>query len=137
MRSERLVLTGDPAALAATLRALVPAPATVHEAVAEIIAAVRSGGDAVVLDYARPFDTSGAEPGPLIVTDAELEAAIGHVDQDVLRALEQTAENIARVAQASLREDHTVGFEGHEIRLRQAPVAHAAIYVPGGRAPYP
>jgi histidinol dehydrogenase len=137
MRSKRLTLNGDPVTLAAKIRSFAPTPATVHEAVAEIIAAVHSGGDAVVLDYARRFDTGGSEPRPLIVTGAELEAAVGQVDGDVLRALELAAENVARVAQASLHEERVVAFEHHEIRLRQAPVRRAAIYVPGGRAPYP
>jgi histidinol dehydrogenase len=30
-----------------------------------------------------------------------------------------------------------VTFEGHEVRLREAAVGRAAVYVPGGRAPYP
>jgi histidinol dehydrogenase len=30
-----------------------------------------------------------------------------------------------------------VAFEGHEVRLREVPVDSAAVYVPGGRAPYP
>jgi histidinol dehydrogenase len=30
-----------------------------------------------------------------------------------------------------------VNFEGHEVRLREAAVGRAAVYVPGGRAPYP
>src|ERR1700730_7322997 len=101
------------------------------------MAAVRSGGDAVVHDYARRFDTGGSEPGPLVVTAAELQVAVGKADQDVLRALELAAENVTRVAQASLQEERVVAFEHHEIRLRQAAVRRAAIYVPGGRAPYP
>ncbi len=30
-----------------------------------------------------------------------------------------------------------VSFDGHEVILREAPVDRAAVYVPGGRAPYP
>ena len=45
MPCERLRLTGDPGPFAAQLRALVPAPASVSAAVAEIIAGVRTGGD--------------------------------------------------------------------------------------------
>jgi len=30
-----------------------------------------------------------------------------------------------------------VQFDGHEVKLRETPVDRAAIYVPGGRAPYP
>src|SRR3982074_2551776 len=121
MRSERFALSADPVALAARLRSLVPAPAAVHEAVAEIIAAVRSRGDAAVLDYARRFDTGGAEPGSLIVPEAELEEASRRVDADVLRAMGRAAENVRRVAEASLQEDRVVSFEGHQARVRQAP----------------
>jgi histidinol dehydrogenase len=137
MRSERFELAGDPAALAARLRALVPPAATVHEAVAEIIAGVRSAGDLAVRDLTRRFDTAGAEPGPLVVEPAELAQAVERVPSPVLEALGQAAVNVAAVAEASLREERVVGFPGHEVRLRAAPVARAAVYVPGGRAPYP
>lgn len=137
MRSERLELAGQPAASAAALRALVPAPGTVHDAVAGIIATVRAGGDAAVLDLTRRFDTSGGEPGSLRVTEAELEDAAHRVDPAVTEALQRAGENIARVAESSLREEGIVRFDEHEVRLREAPVASAAVYVPGGRAPYP
>ena len=67
MRCERFELTGEPAALAAELRALVAAPQSVSEAVARIIARVRAEGDAAVLEYTRLLDTRGTDPGPLIV----------------------------------------------------------------------
>ena len=137
MRSERFELTGDPAALAARLRALVPPPTTVHESVAEIIAGVRSAGDLALRDLTRRFDTGGTEPRRLVVEPAELEAARQSVPAAVLEALSQAALNVAAVAEASLREERVVSFDGHEVRLRTAPVARAAVYVPGGRAPYP
>ena len=87
MRSERLELAGRPAETAAALRALVPAPGTVHEAVARIIAAVRTGGDGAVLDFTRRFDTSGEDPGSLRATEAELEHAAQRVDPGVIDAL--------------------------------------------------
>ena len=31
----------------------------------------------------------------------------------------------------------SVSFDGHEVTLREVPVDRAAVYVPGGRAPYP
>jgi histidinol dehydrogenase len=137
MRSERFELAGDPAALAARLRALVPPPTTVHEAVAEIVAGVRSAGDVALRELTRRFDTAGAEPRPLIVEHDELEQASSRVPPAVMEALGQAAVNIAAVAEASLREERVVSFGGHEVRLRAAPVARAAVYVPGGRAPYP
>ena len=73
MRSERLTLAGDPVALAQELRALVPAPESVQQEVAEIIARVRASGDEAVRYYTRRFDTGGSTPSALQVPDAELD----------------------------------------------------------------
>jgi histidinol dehydrogenase len=137
MRCERLQAAGEPAALAAELRALVPEPLSVREAVAEIIAEVRSHGDEALRDYIRRFDTGGAEPAPLRVAEHELEAAAAGLDQDVRAGLELAIHNVRRVAEAGLRPDATVQFDRHEVILRSSPVASAGVYVPGGRAPYP
>src|SRR5437764_10361842 len=137
MRSERLVLMGEPRALAAELRALIPAPESVQERVTEILAQVRSAGDEALLDYVRRFDTDGAEPKPVLVTNEELAIAEARLDPAVRGGLQTAVENIRRVAEASLREDLTVRFQDHQVTLRTAPVQSAAVYVPGGRAPYP
>ena len=137
-----LVLRGDPAELAAELRALVPDPGSVSEAVAAIIARVRTGGDGAVREYTRRFDTGGADPGPLLVSDAELDAAGERLDPAVRSGLERAAENVGRVAAAGLVPDQVVTLEGgahtrYQVALRGVPVGRAAVYVPGGRAPYP
>jgi histidinol dehydrogenase len=132
--------------LASELRALVPDPGSVRDAVAEIIARVREGGDAAVRDYTRRFDTGGAEPSPLRVEAQELEAAVARLDPEVRAGLERAAENVGRVAAAGLAADVVVPLEGAgpdgelwrwEVALRGVPVERAAVYVPGGRAPYP
>lgn len=127
-----------PERVAARLRALVPGGESVRDAVAEIIAAVRARGDAALLDYTRRFDTRGSQPGPLRVADSELGRAVQGLSPELRAGLELAIANVTRVAEAGLREDRTVEFEdGHRVRLREAPVARAAVYVPGGRAPYP
>src|SRR3712207_7163713 len=46
--------------------------------------------------------------------------------------------NVAAVAGASLGDDPELRLpQGQRIRVRELPVQRAAIYVPGGRAPYP
>ena len=138
MRSERLTLAGDPVALAQELRALVPAPESVQEQVAEIIARVRASGDEAVRYYTRRFDTDGSTPSALQVPDAELATAERRLEDDVRAGLEHAIENVTRVAQASLIADKTVSFDdGHAVILREVPVRRGAVYVPGGRAPYP
>ncbi|HWF72958.1 MAG TPA: histidinol dehydrogenase [Solirubrobacteraceae bacterium] len=140
--SDPTVLRGDPVALAAELRSLVPGSGSVTEAVAEIIAAVRAGGDAALTEYTRRLDTGGAEPGPLLVTGVELDGAVERLDSEVRSGLERAAANVGRVAAAGLAADRVVeleagGYPSYEIKLRGVPVAGAAVYVPGGRAPYP
>jgi histidinol dehydrogenase len=137
MRCERRTLGGDPAAVAAELRDLIPGPASVRDAVAEIIDTVRAGGDAALQDYTRRFDTDGAEPAPLIVSPEELGRAVAGLQPDVRAGLERAIENVGKVAKAALRSEVVVEFPGHEVKIREAPVSAAAVYVPGGRAPYP
>ena len=76
MQCERLTAEGDPLALAARLRALVPSLGSVSGLVAEIIGEVRSKGDAAVLHYTRRFDTGGAEPSALEVEVGLLHALV-------------------------------------------------------------
>ncbi len=140
MRCERLTLPtdGDTSALAAQLRALVPAPHSVQSTVAEIITQVRIRGDEAVHDYTQRFDTRGADPRPVTVGHDELDAAAKQLDPSVRRGLERAIENVGAVAAGWDSGVHTaIEFPDHEVVLRTAPVARAAVYVPGGRAPYP
>ncbi len=138
MRCERLSPTGDPAATAAALRDLIPAPESVREMVAEIIAEVRAHGDLALVDYTRRFDTAGNDPAPIEVRDDELDAASAALDPAVRRGIERAIENLEAVLVASRTpEDIEVDLGVHRVTVRQAPVARAAVYVPGGRAPYP
>jgi histidinol dehydrogenase len=120
---------------AARVRALVPPPASVTDAVAEIVAAVRARGDAAVLEVERRF--AGGDK-PLRVSEAELAAALAALDPDVRAGLEVAIANVGAVARAGLNPDRDVTLpEGHTVRLREVPVRRAAVYVPGGRNPYP
>jgi histidinol dehydrogenase len=137
MRFERLVASGSPKSLARELRALVPAGELVRDAVAEIIAQVRSRGDEALYEYTRRFDTAGAEPPPLKVEQAELATAAERLDPQIRSAIETAIVNVRRVGESALRDEQPVAFERHEVIPRSAPLASAAVYVPGGRAPYP
>ena len=137
MQSETLTLTGDAGALAVELRALVPAGDSVAEAVSEIIARVRANGDDALRYYTRRFDTDGRTPSALQVPDAELDTAAERLPDDVRAGLELAITNVRRVSEAALSADRTVSFDGHQVTIRETPVHRGAVYVPGGRAPYP
>jgi histidinol dehydrogenase len=142
MRIERLTLDdarrlGGPAGIAAHLGSLYASPASVQDAVREIVERVRAEGEAAVIDYTRRFDTGGGEPKPLRVAPEELDAAIKQLPLDVVAGLQVAIANVAGVAQAGTRADATLDLaQGQRILLRELPVASAAVYVPGGRAPY-
>ena len=137
MQIERLTLSGDPAGLARELRGLVPAPESVAEEVTAIIARVRANGDDALRYYTRQFDTDGSTPSALRVPEAELDTAAKRLSAEVGSGLDHAITNVMRVAEAWLTKDRDVSFAGHEVRLREVPVRRAAVYVPGGRAPYP
>ncbi len=143
MRLERLdaqrfeSLGGMPGA-AAHVRALVPTGASVADTVRQIVGSVREEGDAAVLRHTREFDTSGAEPRPLRVTAEELDEAITQLPLDLVAGLQVAITNVALVAEAGVNHDRAVELpQGHSVLLREVPVSAAAVYVPGGRAPYP
>src|SRR3954467_2941662 len=138
---------GDAAAVAGEVRALVPAAASVAAEVREIVESVREGGDAAALECERRFgggegaggvghDATGA--GPFRVPSASLRAALEALDPVVRAGLELAIANVSAVAAAGLdRESLAVLEQGQSVRLREVPVARAAVYAPGGRAPYP
>ncbi len=138
MRCELVSLNGrDAAALAAELRALLPAAGEVAAAVAEIIERVRANGDEAVSEYTRMLDTSGREPLPLRVAATELTDAVDALDPAVRRGLELATDNVGRVAEAQRPQEGVVDLGTHVVKVREVPVGSAAVYVPGGRAPYP
>ncbi len=136
MPVERLSCDAASAAGAvAAVRALVPEPASVADAVREIIAAVREGGDAAVLDHERRF---GGGDQPLRVSDAELADARAALPAEVRAGLEVAIANVGAVARAGADPEAEVRLpQGQRVRLREVPVRRAAVYAPGGRNPYP
>lgn len=156
MAAERLSCTeADAAAVAARVREMVPAGASVADAVRGIVADVRARGDAAVVEYERryaprppeptaPGGAAGAEragsaePGGLVVSPAELDAALAALDPAVRGGLELAIANVRAVAEAGLDAEADVTLpDGQWIRLREVPVRRAGVYAPGGRAPYP
>ncbi len=126
-----------PEQLVAALRLLIPAGASVADGVKQIIERVRGGGDAAVADYTERYDTGGMPAPELRVSAQVLQDSARGLAADVRAGLQQAIENVGAVAQASLRDERTVVFADHAVVLREASVQRAAVYVPGGRAPYP
>jgi len=91
-----------------------------------------------VLDLTREHDTRGVAPQPLRVPVHELDASAAALRPDVRAGLEVAMANVAAVAGASLGDDAEILLpQGQRVLVRELPVQRAAVYVPGGRAPYP
>ena len=107
--------------------------------VTDIIDGVRERGDAAVLDFTERFDHAELAPDQLLVDPNELESAVGVLDSGVLNGLRTAITNVKAVARAQVRDEPvTVELpEGHTVVVVERPVRRAAVYVPGGRAPYP
>jgi len=136
--ADELERLGGPAGVAARLRALVPDGDSVEQPVREIIEAVRDRGDAAVLEYTRRFDTAGLEPGRLLVGAEELDEALETLPLELVAGLQVTIANLALLADAGVGSGAGITLpQGQRIDVREFPVDSAAVYVPGGRAPYP
>ncbi|MDQ4049160.1 MAG: histidinol dehydrogenase [Actinomycetota bacterium] len=133
----RVVEMGE-GATSADIRALAPTPRDVEEDVRAIVEEVRRGGDAAVLRLTERFDHAQLAPEQLRVDPAELDAAIGVLEPQVLRGLRTAIANVRTVVEAQLREPVTVELpEGQRIEVVELPVRRAGVCVPAGRAPLP
>lgn len=141
MPVERLRLDDPDGAreIARRIRGLVPGGASVADGVARLIADVRERGDAALLEHVARFDRpEGTPAGPLVVPDAELDAAVAALDPALRAALELAIDNVGAVSRATVHEDRDVALpQGQRVVVREVPVRRAAVYAPGGRAPYP
>jgi len=139
MRIERLsTADSETAVVAERLRKLAPSSRYAEGTVEAIIAAVSNQGDAAVREYTRLLDTGGTDPPPLLMSRTELDEAIKGLSLEVVAGLQVAIANVAAVAQVSVGEDVSVHLpQGHSVTVRELPVDSAAVYVPGGRAPYP
>jgi histidinol dehydrogenase len=137
VRIEHIAVHGDPGAVAAAARDMAPKADSVTDGVAQIIASVREGGDAALRELVGRLDYGGAAPD-----DAALrmppQAFEVDLDPELRNGLQVAIANVAIVADAGVGEDREVVLpQGQTVTLREVPVTRAAIYVPGGRNPYP
>ncbi|ART79268.1 histidinol dehydrogenase [Oceanisphaera avium] len=102
--------------------------------VADIIATVRKGGDATLLELTRTLDK--AERECLELTRAEIEAASARVSEELKAAIDLAMTNIETFHRAQL--PHPIVQEtspGVHCELHFQPIEKVGLYVPGGTAP--
>jgi histidinol dehydrogenase len=98
-----------------------------------ILRAVRTGGDAAVVDFGERFD--GVRCASLRLPDDELARIADLCDPVVVAALHEAADRIRAFHRPQLPQGFVL--DGGQLELRVHPLACVGLYVPGGRAAYP
>ena len=110
----------------------------VDAVVADIIADVRTRGDAAVIELTAKFDRLDLTPETLTFTPEEIAAECAKVSNEDRSALELAAERIHTYHKRQMPEDASwTDDAGATLGWRWGPVSAAGLYVPGGLASYP
>lgn len=140
MRVERVAWDGrEPEAIAQSVRAATAPPPGLVKRVTEIIAAVRSRGDAALLELSVHLDGVVERPQTVRVDPGQIADARKHLDKRLMEAFQLAASNVRAVADAELSREpvEVEGAQGQRVELVERPVDAAGLYAPGGRAAYP
>ena len=140
-------LDSSDAAFNATLAAVLAFEASedeaIERAVAQILADVKTRGDAAVLDYTNRFDRLNASSvAALELPVAALEAALEGLAPKQRAALEAAAARVRGYHEKQKIEcgSHSWQYteaDGTVLGQKVTPLDRAGIYVPGGKAAYP
>ena len=102
----------------------------------EIIAAVRTEGDAAVRRFTRKF--GGPELGSLLVSPAEFRAARASLRAEEIAALERAVANVSSFHEAQRAAPLAVDtMPGVRCERITRPIDRVGLYVPAGSAPLP
>jgi len=111
----------------------------VSDAVSEILAAVKTRGDAAVIEYTARFDRlEVADMAALEISQEELQAALGKLPLRLERALRRAAERVRSYHEKQRQESWTyTEADGTVLGQQITPLDRVGLYVPGGKAAYP
>ena len=111
----------------------------VAEVVADILAQVKTRGDAAVLEFTNRFDRrSASSMAELVVAPAQLQAALNSISPAQRQALEVAAERIRQYHQHQLQSSwRYTEADGTVLGQQISAMERVGLYVPGGKASYP
>ena len=111
---------------------------SVNQRVLDIIAAVRSRGDAAVVEFTQRFDgLQAASMADLILPRERLELALTRITVAQREALEVAAERVRSYHEAEAGFLALHRADGTVLGQQVTPLDRAGLYVPGGKASYP
>lgn len=115
----------------------------IDRAAAQILADVKTRGDAAVLEYTNRFDKLDAgSVVSLEIPQSELQAALEGLPVARRAALQTAADRVRAYHECQKRECGSDGFtyaeaDGTVLGQKVTPLDRVGIYVPGGKAAYP
>ena len=119
----------------ASLRRIFGRDVTPAEAVAEILADVRSRGDAALRDWT--FRIDGVTLDRVKIDRAEIAAAADRLPRDLIDSLKFAADRVRRFHQHQPLPSWTTNEMGGTLGQKMTPLTRVGVYVPGGTAPLP
>ena len=106
--------------------------------VQEIVDGVRAKGDEALFAYTRQFDRAQVDEANIRVTEAEIQAAMKQVPEDLLRVMKTSMENIRAYHEKQKRNSwFDARPDGTILGQKVTPLDSVGVYVPGGKAAYP
>src|SRR5699024_9457525 len=113
--------------------------AEINQRVLDIIAKVRSHGDAALIDYTRQFDgLDVAQMSDLILPRERLELALTRITDEQRHALEVAAQRVRDYHEQQVQDSWRYQeADGTVLGQKVTPLDRAGLYVPGGKASYP
>lgn len=113
--------------------------ASVNERVLDIIANVRTRGDAALVDYTRQFDgLDVAQMSDLILDRERLELALTRITSEQRSALETAARRVREYHERQVQDSwRYTEVDGTVLGQQVTALDRAGLYVPGGKASYP
>ncbi|ENM4020818.1 histidinol dehydrogenase [Vibrio cholerae] len=110
--------------------------ANITAAVAQVIAKVRSEGDAALFELTEKFDR--VKPASLRVSREDMDAAAARLSETMKLALEQAYNNISKFHKAQKAQPIKVEtMPGVVCEQVTRPINKVGLYIPGGSAPLP
>ncbi|EIF8946442.1 histidinol dehydrogenase [Vibrio cholerae] len=110
--------------------------ANITAAVAQVIAKVRSEGDAALFELTEKFDR--VKPASRRVSREEMDAAAARLSETMKQALEQAYNNISKFHKAQKAQPIKVEtMPGVVCEQVTRPINKVGLYIPGGSAPLP
>ena len=112
--------------------------ADVQNLVADILAQVKSRGDAALCEYTAKFDGWNITPETMVITRERMEAAWNSVSDMDRKSLQLATDRIRSYHEKQVQKDWTYTDDaGLTLGQKVTALDSVGLYVPGGKAAYP